>query len=130
MTAVKSSTVTVDIVAWRTPESVNKLGMRGNWRTLHHAKKRWEYELGMLLLSARFPKGLQSVEASAVLRFTTRRRRDAGNHAFILEKSLGDVLQNGWIPDDTPDYFQWRGVTFDRNPGPARTTVTLIGRRA
>ena len=46
----------------------------------------------------RRPRGLARVEASALLVFPTRRRRDEGNHRSLIEKSLGDAWSTaaGW----------------------------------
>lgn len=71
-------------------------------------------------------RGYYRVRASAVLRFPKRRRRDEGNFRAPLEKALGDALQHrGIIADDTPDHFTFGELTFDPEPGPSRTTITM-----
>ena len=48
-----------------------------------------------------------------MLRFPARRRRDSGNYRVMLEKALGDALvEGGWLPDDTPEHYEFGGVTF------------------
>ena len=124
----------VDTRVWRsveidvsdTPPSLNRMGSRGHWRTVHGKKKAWQNDLGMLLLAAGLPKGLRRVEASAILRFRQQRRRDEGNFRAILEKALGDALvSGGWLTDDTPEHYSFGGLEFDQQRGPARTLVTI-----
>lgn len=93
-----------------TPPSFNKVGLRSHWAVGRKAKQDWEQWLLIALLEQRVPKELKSVRASAALRFKQRRRRDEGNFKPLLEKALGDVLQNGWIPDDTPDLYRFGAV--------------------
>jgi hypothetical protein len=112
-----------------TPPSLNQIGTRGSRWAVHRAKKQWQHTLEMLLLEAGLP-ALETVEASAVLRFPTRRRRDAGNHSWLLEKALGDALVPRWLPDDTADRFRFFGVEFDDEQGTPLTIVTIIGRAA
>lgn len=107
-----------------TPPSLNVIAGRGSRWAWSRAKRRWQTELGMLLLAERLPRGLQRVEVSAVLTFPTRRRRDAGNHRALVEKALGDALvEGGWLPDDTPEHFDFGAVTFAL--GHRRTTIEL-----
>jgi len=93
-----------------TPPSFNKVGLRSHWAVGRKAKQDWEQFLSIALLEQRVPRGLQSVRASATLRFKQRRRRDEGNFKPLLEKALGDVLQNGWIEDDTPEHYRFGRV--------------------
>ncbi len=80
-------------------------------------------------MAAKVPRGLHHVTANALLRFPTRRRRDEGNFRWLLEKALGDALQNGgWLPDDTPEFYLFGRCQFDPEPGPARTIVTILAR--
>jgi hypothetical protein len=108
-----------------TPPSLNRMGTRGSHWATSRAKKQWQQNLGMLLLVNGVPRNLHHVTASAVLRFPVRRGRDEDNHAWLLAKALGDALVNGWLPDDTPEHFRFAGLTFDPEPGPRRTTITL-----
>lgn len=105
-----------------TPPSLNVVaGRRWQWTK---AKRRWQTDLGVLLMAEQLPRGLHRVEASAVLTFPTRRRRDEGNFRALLEKALGDALvEGGWLDDDTPDHFSFGAVTFAL--GAARTTVEV-----
>ena len=107
-----------------TPPSLNVIAGRGSRFAFTNAKKQWERDLGILLMAERLPRGLARVEASAVLTFSTRRRRDTGNYRALLEKALGDCLTaGGWLPDDTPEHYDFGALTFAE--GAARTTVEL-----
>lgn len=120
-------TTTVTLTYGDTPKSLNVVGTRSNHWAVNSQKRLWQGIFEGLLMASGLPRGLESAEASAVLRFPTRRRRDIDNHSFILAKSLGDAMKT-WIPDDTPEYWRFFGVSFDPEPGPAKTTVTVIGR--
>lgn len=72
------------------------------------------------------PPRLAEVEASAVLRFKDRRRRDEGNFRTPLEKALGDALTGrGYLADDTPDQYRFTSCEFDPEPGRPQTVLTL-----
>lgn len=107
-----------------TPPSLNVIAGRGSRWTFSRAKRRWQSDLGIALMADGLPRGLHRVEVSAVLTFPTRRRRDAGNHRVLVEKALGDALvEGGWLPDDTPEHFDFGAVTFGL--GHPRTTISL-----
>lgn len=110
-----------------TPPSLNKVGSRGgsHW-AFTTAKKMWQGVFITLLLQRRVPKGVRSVQATAVLRFPSKRRRDEGNYRALLEKALGDALVLARvIHDDTPDRFRFGKVEFDEERGKARTLIRL-----
>jgi hypothetical protein len=93
-----------------TPPSLNAIGYRSHWAVGRKAKQEWEGWLSIALMEQKVPRGLRSVTAKATIRFKQRRRRDEGNFRALLEKALGDVLQNGWIPDDTPEHYRFGAV--------------------
>lgn len=108
-----------------TPPSLNVTGFRSHWAAGRRAKMLWEHVFWALLVQAELPKGLDSVHATARLRFPVKRRRDEGNYRAILEKSLGDALTSGnWLQDDTVEHFTFGAVTFDE-PGPHRTIIDI-----
>jgi len=93
-----------------TPSSFNKVGLHSHWSKGRKAKQDWEQWLLIALLEQRVPKGLSRVAATATIRFKQRRRRDEGNFKPLIEKALGDVLQNGWLKDDTPEHYSFGRV--------------------
>lgn len=112
-----------------TPVSLNQGGMRAHHLKQYRLKHGLQRDLEALLMAERLPRGMRYVTASASLRFPVRRRRDEGNFRWLLEKALGDALVNGgWLPDDTPANYRFATVTFEPEPGPPRTMLSLIWR--
>jgi hypothetical protein len=110
-----------------TPPSLNAIAGRSNRWAFSIAKRRWQADLATLLMARGFPRGLARVEASAVLTFTTRRRRDEGNFRVLLEKALGDALvEGGWLADDTPTEYRFGAVDFELGDR-ARTRIYIAG---
>lgn len=109
-----------------TPPSVNKVGGRGSWQTWNRHKKWWQEQIGVSLMVTINPKRELTlpVLVDAVLWFPSSRRRDEGNFRALLEKSCGDALvTGGWIEDDTPDHYLFRGIKFMKGE---RSTVLLL----
>lgn len=97
-----------------------------HWSKQAKLKKEWQALWELLLMEARVPRGLVYVEAKAMLRFPTSRRRDEDNYKTPIAKSLGDALVNGgWLTDDTPEFFKMGDVGFEPTPGPLRTTLVV-----
>lgn len=107
-----------------------KSGYKGShWSTGHKLKQEWEGILHALLVQSRMPRNVyEYMEVSAVLTFPRALRRDADNYRMMLSKALGDVLKGRWIPDDTPEYFRFTELTFDKGPR-KKTTLTIDARR-
>lgn len=107
-----------------TPPSFNKVGHSGCRWAWTREKKKWQEDFETLLMAASVPRGLSKVEVSAVLSFPTKRRRDEGNYRTLLEKCLADALVNGgWLPDDTPEFFTFGRVSFEK--GASETRILL-----
>lgn len=111
-----------------TPPSMNTNKVRSNWRGFHTEKKRWQEDLGRLLMAMCLPKPIPSrgpVSVLVTLRFPTRRRRDSENFRPVLSKALGDAMvQGGFLLDDTDQDWRLR-VVIGEETGPPRTTVTV-----
>lgn len=114
-----------------TPPSINVTGVgrassRGAAIAQSKVKKRLQADLELVLLAELGRRELGTVQATALLRFPTPRRRDEGNYRAVIEKALGDALTNGsWLVDDTPEFFTFGALTFDPELGPARTWLSL-----
>lgn len=107
-----------------TPPSLNAVGFHSHWSTGRKAKKDWEQWLGIALMEQKVPRKIRYVSASATLHFKQRRRRDAGNHAALLDKALGDVLQAaGYLEDDTPEFYRFGSIEF---VAPSPEPLTLV----
>ena len=108
-----------------TPPSFNQVGLHSHWTKGRKAKQEWERWLLIALLEQRVPKGLSKVAATATIRFRERRKRDEGNHRVLIEKALGDVLQRGWIEDDTPEHYSFGRVEL-LAPVPRPETIVVL----
>lgn len=109
-----------------TPPSLNKLSGHHYHGKYPAAKSRWEGILAMMFLAGKVPRGLSRVKVTAALRFPDKRRRDSGNHRFMLEKAMGDALvKGGWLEDDDHHHFEFGALTFEDERGPKRTTLTV-----
>lgn len=112
-----------------TPPSLNTMGTRGSHWATSRTKKQWEGYCTFALIEARVPRGLSFVRASAVCHFTSNRNRDEGNYRWMLEKSLGDALQLGWIEDDNADHFLFDRVEIGEKRKAPITIVKLEVRK-
>lgn len=116
---------TYEVLLPYTPPSLNRSG-RAHPKAQHRIKTALQRDLEVLLLEAKVPRPVTSVFATAVMRFPTVRRRDEGNHRWLLEKALGDALVNGgWLSDDTPLYYRFGRVAFSPAQGPCVTIIQL-----
>lgn len=106
------------------------------WYVTRSKNKPFVDALTLVLNTSRLPRPragehLASVEASAVLRFKDRRRRDEGNYRTTIEKALGDALTGrGYLEDDTPDQYRFTTCEFDPERGTPQTTLTLKWKEA
>lgn len=113
----------VELEFGNVPPSINT--RRGeHWAKTRKRKQDWQDWFFLALLEQKVPK-LKKVHATAAIRLPRSRRRDEGNYRDVLEKALGDALQLQWLADDTPEFFTFGEVTFDKEPGRSRTIVRL-----
>lgn len=110
------------------PPSLNAVGYRSHWSAGRKLKREWEQMLGTALMVAQVPRGIDTVSATAEIHFKQKRRRDPGNFRVILEKALGDILQQGWIVDDTAEFFSF-GVVQLVAPSPEPLTLIHLDYR-
>ncbi len=109
-----------------TPPSLNTVAGRGSNWAYRNAKKDWDERFTYALRASTLTGPATHVRATAVFRFPQKRRRDGGNMRFLAEKCLGDVLTNeGVLPDDTVDFYQFGDVAVDPERGDKRITVTM-----
>lgn len=82
---------------------------RAHWSKYDKAKREWGDRFLAALTEADVPRGeWAGVLAEGRVTFGDRRRRDQGNHRFLLEKALGDALvKYGAIPDDEWGVYQF-----------------------
>jgi hypothetical protein len=117
----------VNIEVWLgdVPPSLNELGARGSSRQFHRVKKQWQRDIELVLMASQLSKANESLEVQATLRFPTSRGRDTGNFQSLLEKAVGDALQNGgWLVNDTAECFRFT-LQFAPENGSKRTTLQI-----
>lgn len=108
------------------PPSLNAIAGRGNNWKYRSLKKDWDERFTYAVRASTLTGPAKHVKASCVFRFPQKRRRDGGNLRFFPEKCLGDVLQNeGVLPDDTWEFYQFHDVSVDPERGPKRMTIKL-----
>jgi hypothetical protein len=100
-------------------------------------KKVWQKRLTEMLEHADLPRPLRSVVAEGLICFPDRRGRDQGNFRFLLEKALGDALQEGypgisaggWLLDDEfyPEvHYEFGGLSATYIKGASWTRVMIF----
>jgi hypothetical protein len=108
--------------------SLNVLGS-GNQFAYQALKKSWAEALTLALEASSLPRGLTGVLVEGLMCFPDRRRRDQGNHRFIVEKALGDALvAGGWLADDSWDRFEFGNLQQAHVRGEAWTRLMLFPR--
>lgn len=109
------------------PESFN-IFASGGWEAYQSAKQRWHKVLMPLLLASGLPRGLGGVLVEGECSFGDDRERDQGNHRVVIEKALGDVLQEGeWLSKDKWDVYEFGNLTLNEE-GVNRIRLTLFPR--
>lgn len=109
------------------PPSLNVLGS-GHVFAYTAMKKAWGELLTERLAASELPKGLAHVLVEGQCTFPDRRRRDQGNHRFMLEKALGDALvAGGWLPDDSWEFYEFGGLAQAYEKGVSRTRLMVFG---
>lgn len=117
------------VLTWDdTPPSMNTSasGYRGNPHKAARVKKTWEGVLMVMLLQGKVPKDMTWCQVSCELRFPQKRTRDEGNFRMLIEKALGDALQQGgYLVDDDPAHYRFTELSFDPERGPKQMTLRL-----
>lgn len=102
-----------------TPPSMNTAasGYRSNHFKAARVKKTWEGIFAVMLMAAKVPRNLRYAEVRCTVIVPDRRRRDAGNYRMLIEKCLADAMvKGGWLPDDTPEFFEFGKLEFEHRP--------------
>jgi hypothetical protein len=108
--------------------SLNFLGS-GNQFAYQAMKKGWAEALTLALEASGLSKNLNGVLVEGVMCFPDRRRRDQGNHRFIVEKALGDALTaGGWLEDDSWDFYEFGGLARRYAKGESWTRLMVFPR--
>lgn len=108
------------------PPSLNVLG-DGNRFAYRNMKEGWEERFAELLTETELPRPVARIVVEGVITFPDRRRRDQGNHRFLLEKALGDALvAGGWLEDDAWDQYEFGGLQQQYRKGEAALSLLLF----
>jgi hypothetical protein len=115
---------TTEIWLPTTPPTMN-YAVKRHWAIFNKMKQEIQRQVEVYLIERRGRAPMATpVSVDALLRFPTRRGRDAENYSAMLSKSVGDALVNGrWIPNDTPPYYKFRDLIFEHEMGPHRTIL-------
>jgi hypothetical protein len=108
-------------------DSLNVLGS-GNQFAYQNLKKAWAEALTLALEQSGLPRGeCTRIVVEGEMCFPDRRRRDQGNHRFIVEKALGDALvASGWLPDDDWSRYEFGGLSMVYAKGESWTRLVLF----
>jgi hypothetical protein len=125
------------------PPSLQILGS-GNEFVYQNHKKAWQQLLAERLEASGLSRGLAHVLVEGECTFPDRRKRDQGNHRFMLEKALGDALVSGspspgrdgrelgppvvggWLADDTWEQYEFGGLASRYEKGVSRTRLLVF----
>jgi hypothetical protein len=107
------------------PQSMN-VGGSGNQMAFQSQKKMWQGLWIDRFREAGLPRPLGSVRVEGLLCFPDRRERDQGNFRYMLEKSIGDALQEGgWLDRDDWSRYEFGNLRRTYQKGVAYTLLRL-----
>lgn len=115
-----------DAAHFGAPMSFNALGSGdpGVYMTL---KKNWQDVLTQRLEESKLPRGLERVFAEGDITFPDRADRDQGNFRIVIEKALGDALEQGeWLDSDSWEHYEFGGLTQHYVAGESATRIVLF----
>ena len=109
------------------PQSLNAAASQSTRFAYDNQKKAWQERLTKLLKESGLPKGLVAVRARGQVCFPDRRDRDQGNYRFLIEKALGDALEEGdWISNDDWTRYQFGDLEYAYDKGQSWTALTIF----
>lgn len=112
------------------PPSLNLGGAGINGFVYDGYKQAWQKAFKDLIEEAELPRPLKAVSAEGMICFPTRRGRDQGNFKWLIEKALGDALQEGgWLADDEfyPEvHYEFGGLAATYQKGQSWTRLMLF----
>lgn len=119
-----------DPVHLGSPPSFNAFGRSGDGFVYAGLKVQWSKVLLPRLEESGLPKGLRRVMVEGEVSFGDRIKRDQGNYRVLLEKVLGDVLQEGgWLEDDDWSSYEFGNLVRRDEPRLSRTRLMLFPQR-
>lgn len=120
-----------DVAHFGAPASFNVLSSgqgSGNAMVYANLKSKWQEFLGAALDASGLPKNLAKVYAEGEITFPDRRDdRDQGNFRVVIEKALGDALEErGYIWRDDWTRYEFGQLTMRISPGESATRIVLF----
>jgi hypothetical protein len=113
-----------------TTQSLNIFLSSRSEHTYQTIKKAWQEMLTEKLEASCLPKGLARVMAEGEMCFgklNAGKAPDQGNHRFLLEKALGDALEEGgWLDDDDWPHYEFGNLGYRYEPGRWWTRVMIF----
>lgn len=108
-------------------ESLNAfLGGRWKWS---QAFKGWKEALTLALEQSGLPKGLGHIYVEGRMCFPQKYNKgpDQGNHRVLVEKALGDALEDGgWLSNDRWDMYEFGSLAHEIHPGESWTELMIF----
>jgi hypothetical protein len=100
----------------------------GNAMVFMNMKQSWQAFFVELLQASGLPRGLERVYVEGEITFPDKRDdRDQGNFRVVIEKALGDALQEGgWLKRDSWDHYEFGQLTKREHPGESATRLMLF----
>lgn len=115
-----------NLVHHGTPKSLNVFGS-GAQMAYQGQKKAWANVFWDLLRVTDLPKPCDRIVVEGEMCFPDRIERDQGNYRFMVEKALGDVLQQGgWLEKDSWDHYEFGNLTSTYERGVSWTRLILM----
>ena len=115
----------VELLLDGTPPSLNIFGSGANHWTYQKHKRDWQERIRVALRQSDLPV-CEHVLVEGVMCFPDRRVRDQGNYRYLIEKALGDVLKEAWLPDDDWGSYEFGGLAYRYEKGQRWTRLLLF----
>lgn len=129
----RGETTVVDHYGFPPSSRVLGSGDRFAYQTM---KQMWQEQWIYLLERTDFPRGLGFIRAEGTITFGDRSHRDQGNFRFMIEKSLGDALQearyfkskkNGKPGEDDWAHFSFGDLHYNYEKDHEQLIIRLFG---
>lgn len=127
-----------------TPPSFNVFGSGANRFTYQGYKQAWQARFLELLDESGLPRELDYVLVEGELCFPQKaggKGRDQGNFKVVLEKAMGDALEQGgyvgfrkpdglFVPNDNWEHYEFGSLAYRIVPGECWTRLLVMPRAA